>query len=124
MPRKFIPMVGVLLVVCASSATAQKKLEVGHCVADLKRLCAGIEPGNDRLQACMEEHLHDVSTPCLVTLSKLDEVREFDKECSEHLKQQCGTVESGQVGACLKSAVASLSHTCKDELARAVHGAR
>ena len=67
----------------------------------------------------MMGHLHDVSSPCLMTLSKLAELREVDNECSDHLKQQCASVETGQLGACLKSAVASLSHTCKDELARA-----
>ena len=121
--RKIVLMIGAILALWTSGAIAQRGLEVGHCITDLRKLCPGIQPGND-LQACMREHLHDVSSPCLVTLSKLAEVRELDNECSEYLKQQCASVESGQLGACLKSAVASLSHTCKDELARAVHGAR
>jgi len=75
----------------------------------------------------MREHIRDVSFPCLVTLAKFAEVRRSLKgECSAHLQQQCAGVErgGGQFGACLKSAVASLSDTCKDALARAVRRVR
>jgi hypothetical protein len=71
----------------------------------------------------MRQHIRDVSSPCLVALAKFAEVRRSLKgECSAHLQQACGNVErgGGQFGACLRSAVASLSDTCKDALARAV----
>jgi len=61
--RKTILMMGAILMLWASSAAAQQKFEVGHCVADLKKLCPGIEPGGGSLQACMREHLKDLSTP-------------------------------------------------------------
>jgi hypothetical protein len=123
--RKIILMMGATLALLASSATAQRGVEIGPCIADLKKLCPGTQPGNDRLLACIREHIHDVSYPCLVTLSKFSEVDEVDNECSAHIKQQCASVDrkGGQFGSCLKSAVASLTNTCKDELARAVHGA-
>jgi hypothetical protein len=75
----------------------------------------------------MREHIRDVSFPCLVTLAKFAEVRRsLKEECSGHLRQQCGTVErrGGEFGACLRSAVASLSDACKEALARAVRRAR
>jgi hypothetical protein len=83
-------------------------------------------PGNNALRACMREHIRDVSFLCLLTLAKFAEVRRFRNECSAHLQQQCAGVErgGGQFGTCLKSAVASLSDTCKDALARAVRRAR
>ena len=123
---KIILMIGAILMLWSSTATAQERLAVGHCVADLRRLCPGVQPGNNRLRACMREHIRDVSFPCLVTLAKFAEVRRRLKECSAHLQQQCGSVEraGGQFGACLRSAVASLSDTCKDALARAVRRAR
>ena len=125
MLRKIVLTIGAILALSTSSATAESGIEVGHCIADLKRLCPGVEPGNDRLRACMREHIRDVSTPCLVTLAKFAEVGEFDKECSAHINQQCASVdrEGGQFGVCLKSAIASLSDVCKDYLAQAVHGA-
>ena len=122
---RIILMIGTILMVWSSNATAQERL-VGHCIADLRNLCPGIPPGNNALRACMREHIRDVSFPCLVTLAKFAEVRGSHKECSAHLRQQCAGVErgGGQFAACLRSAAASLSDTCKDALARAVRRAR
>jgi hypothetical protein len=119
-------MIGAILMLWPSNATAQGRLAVGYCVAAFKKLCPGI-PLGDNLRACLREHIRDVSFPCLVTLAKFAEVRRsLKEECSAHLQQQCGNVErgGGQLRACLRSAVASLSDACKDALARAVRGAR
>jgi hypothetical protein len=123
---KIVLMIGTLFMLWSSNATAQQRLAVGHCVADLRKLCPGVPSGNNNLRACMREHIRDVSFPCLVTLAKFAEVRRRFEECSAHLQQQCAGVErgGGQFGACLRSAVASLSDTCKDALARAVRRAR
>ena len=128
---KIILMIGAVLMLWSSNAAAQEEAlrqrRVGHCIADLRKLCPKVLPGNNRLRACMREHIRDVSFPCLVALAKFAEVRRSLKgECSAHLQQQCGNVErrGGQFGACLRSAVASLSDTCKDALARAVRRAR
>ena len=124
---KIILMIGAILILWSSNATAQQRLAVGHCVADLRKLCPGVPPGNNNLRACMREHIRDVSFPCLVTLAKFAEVRRsLKEECSGHLRQQCATVarRGGEFGACLRSAVASLSDACKEALARAVRRAR
>jgi hypothetical protein len=124
---KIILMIGAILMLWSSNATAQERLAVGHCAADLGRLCPGVQPGNNRLRACMREHIRDVSFPCLVTLAKFAEVRRtLSEECNAHIRQQCANVERGEgrLGACLRSAVASLSDTCKDALTRAVRRAR
>src|SRR5262249_9996716 len=124
---KIILMIGAFLMVWSSNATAQERLAVGRCVADLRRLCAGISPGNNRLRACMREHIRNGSVPCLVMLAKFAEVRRsLNEECSAHLRLQCANVErvGGRFRACLRSAVASLSDTCKDALARAVRRVR
>jgi hypothetical protein len=123
---KIILMICAIVMLWSSSATAQRRLAVGHCVADLEKLCPGVPPGNDRLRGCMREHLREVSFPCLVTLAKFAEVRRFRAECGAHLRQQCASVERGgeEFGACLRSAVVSLSDTCKDALARAVSRTR
>ena len=117
---KMILMVGIILMLLSSNATAQGRLAVGHCVADLRKFCPGVPPGDNALRDCMREHIREVSFPCLVTLAEFAEVRGSRNECSAHLQQQCAGVErgGGQFGACLRSAVASLSDTCKDALAR------
>ena len=123
---KIILMIGAILMLWPASARAQGRLAVGHCLADLRKLCPGVPPGNNNLRACMREHIRDVSFPCLVTLAKFAEVRRFRNECSAHLRQQCASTErgTGQFEACLRSAVASLSDPCKNALALAVRRAR
>jgi hypothetical protein len=122
---KIILMIGAILMLWPASARAQGRLAVGHCLVDLSKLCPGIPPGNNNLRACLREHLRDVSFPCLVTLAKFAEVRRFRNECGAHFQQQCASIERGpQFRACMRSAVASLSDTCKDALARAVRRAR
>ena len=90
---KIVLMISAILVLWSSNAAAQQRLAVGHCVADLRKLCPGIPPGNNNLRACLREHIRDVSFPCLVTLAKFAEVRRSLKECSAHLQQQCANVE-------------------------------
>ena len=123
---KIILMIGAVLTVWSSGASAQGRLAVGHCIADLRTLCPDSRPGNDRLRACLREHIRDVSFPCLLTLAKFAEVRRSHQECSAHLQQECAGVErgGGQFAACLRSAVASLSDPCKEALAQALRRRR
>jgi hypothetical protein len=123
--KKIIVMIGAILMLWSSSATAERWLAREQCLPDLRKLCPGIPPGNDRLRACMREHIQDVSFPCLVELAKFAEVRGSRNDCSARLQQQCVSVkrEGGKFAACLRSALASLSDGCKDALARAVRRA-
>jgi hypothetical protein len=72
---KIIPMIGVILMLWSSNAMTQERLAIGHCVADLRKLCPGIPPGNNNLRSCMREHIRDVSFSCLLTIAKFAEVR-------------------------------------------------
>jgi hypothetical protein len=57
-----------------------------------------------------------------VALTRFATVRKSHPECGAHLRQQCKGVkrEGGEFEACLKSAIDSLSDTCKDALGGAV----
>lgn len=120
--RKIILMIGAILLLWSSSATAQERVVGGRCRADLQRLCPDIQPGNNNLRNCMREHLHDVSPQCLIALTRFAAVRRLHPECNAHLRRQCAGVkrEGGKFEACLTSAVDSLSDTCKDALGGAV----
>jgi hypothetical protein len=54
---KIILMIGAILMLWSSHAMEQERLAVGHCVADLRKLCPGVPPGNNNLRACMREHI-------------------------------------------------------------------
>ena len=121
---KIVLMIGAILMLWSSNATAQERVAVagGKCRADLQKLCPGIPPGNDNLRNCMREHLSEVSYPCVVALTRFARVRKYHPECNAHLQQQCKDAkrDGGEFEACLKSAIDSLSDTCKDALGRAV----
>jgi hypothetical protein len=34
------------------------------CIADVKKLCAGVKPGGGRIEACMKGHVAGISDAC------------------------------------------------------------
>jgi hypothetical protein len=116
-------MICAALMLWSSSVMARETLAVGACGADVKRICAGITPGEDRIRRCVREHIRELSGACLITLAKPLEV---DQACRAHFNEKCASVQPGEgrLGSCLKSAAASLSNTCKNALSRAVPGVR
>jgi hypothetical protein len=40
------------------------------CAADVKKNCAGVKPGGGRIEACMKEHVADISEPCKDALTQ------------------------------------------------------
>jgi hypothetical protein len=120
-------MVTAAFMLWSSNVTAQERLAVGACAADVKSLCGGIVgTGLEPVRGCFRDHIKEVSGGCLLTLAKLLEAEEVDAECRAHIDQQCANVKigDGRLEACLRTAVATLSASCKDAIVRAVPGAR
>ena len=123
---KIILMIGAILMLWSSNATAQERLAVGACAADAKSLCSGIVgTGLEPVRGCFRDHIKEVSGVCLLSLAKLLEA-EVDPACGAHIDQQCANVKigEGRLEACLRTAVDTLSASCKDAIVRAVPGAR
>ena len=40
------------------------------CKADVKKICANIEPGGGRIEACMKDHFAEMSDGCKETISQ------------------------------------------------------
>ena len=59
---------GAALLVTAS--TASVRAEDRDCTVDLKALCAGVAPGEGRIQACIQAHISELSVGCSSRLSK------------------------------------------------------
>ena len=121
----------IIVLICTTTfvlwsphVTAQETLAVGACAADAKALCSGITgTGVEPLRGCFRDHVKEVSDPCLLTLAKLLEV---DLACRAHIEEQCANIKigEGRLEACLRTAVDTLSDSCKDAVVRAVPGAR
>ena len=99
-----------------SSAMAQSR--VGACAADIKKVCADIEPGNLRIAACLKERLTDLSDVCK---ARFAEVAAAGKTCRADVEKQCGT-ESRRIKkvACISTALGNFGDDCKAAIAAVV----
>ena len=66
-----LALAGALL---SQSAGAEERLIKGFdavraCSGDIEKLCSGIEPGGDRIKACVQGNVSELSTPCKEALA-------------------------------------------------------
>jgi hypothetical protein len=91
------------------------------CADDLKKFCAGVQPGEGRLKACIKSHLAELSEGCAV---RAYTVAVAGKICKNDVSTLCAGVVPGTGGlrACIKSHIAEVSDPCKDAMARTASG--
>jgi hypothetical protein len=112
--------VSVATLLSATSGMAQS-VAMKACGGDVKSLCAGIQPGDGRVKACIKSHFSDVSAPCQAVLVKAAAI---SKACSADVKKVCANVKpgGGRIEACMKSHLSELSDPCKDAVSQATAG--
>jgi hypothetical protein len=98
----------------ANGALAQQAGFATACAADIRSLCAGITPGQGRLEACIKLHSNNLSEACRAALVKDASI---GKLCAADIKENCAGIpagsSSGRFEACLKAHFGSLSDGCK-----------
>jgi hypothetical protein len=115
---KSVVAIGAALLLFGSTALAQGRARA--CVDDIKRRCAGVEPGGDRVAGCVKEHLNDLSPPCQNLVAGAAAAA---KACTADLKQQCADARRRVAKvACIKSALANLSDDCKSAVSQIAAG--
>jgi hypothetical protein len=119
MLRTFLA-VSVIALFSATSGMAQSAA-MNACRGDVKTLCAGIQPGEGRVRACIKSHFNDVSAPCQAVLLKAAAI---SKACSADVKKMCADVKpgGGRIEACMKSHLSEVSDPCKDAVSQATAG--
>jgi hypothetical protein len=112
--------VGVVTLLSTTSGVAQSAA-MKACGGDVKSLCAGIQPGDGRVKACIKSHFGDVSGPCQAVLVKAAAI---SKACSADVKKVCADVKpgGGRIEACMKSHLSEVSDSCKDAVSQATAG--
>jgi hypothetical protein len=112
--------VGVVTLLSATSGMAQSAA-MKACGGDVKSLCAGVQPGDGRVKACIKSHFSDVSAPCQAVLVKAAAI---SKACSADVKKICADVKpgGGRIEACMKSHLSEVSDPCKDAVSQATAG--
>ncbi len=107
------------LLLSGSVAVAQ---QAGNpCDADIKKLCAGVQPGAGRLTACIKPHLTELSEGCE---ARVLGIGVNGKLCKPDVAKLCGGIAPGTGGvrSCIKSHLAEVSDPCKDAMSQAAAG--
>ena len=120
-----IPRLAVLFVLLLApvGAMAQGAAVRQACRPELEQHCAGIEPGEGRLRACVRENFTTFSEPCKrAILSSVAVVR----ACKEDVQRTCPGVQpgGGRIQACMKDHFAEYSDKCKQAIITAKFGSR
>jgi hypothetical protein len=107
------------LLLSGSAALAQQ--EAKPCASDIKTLCAGIQPGEGRIKACIKSHLTNLSQTCENRVLTVAVTR---KVCKTDLTKLCAGVMPGTGGirACIKSHMAEVSDPCRDAMSQTAAG--
>ena len=108
------------VVTCTSAALAQKGVAKA-CAADVKAQCAGVQPGEGRIKACIKSHVKDLAEPCQAVMLKAAAI---GKPCAPDVKQNCAGIRPGDGGieACMKAHLNEGSEPCKEVLSQAAAG--
>jgi hypothetical protein len=93
------------------------------CGTEIEQHCAGVQPGEGRLRACVKENFAAFSEPCKqALLSSVAVVR----VCKADVQRTCPGVQpgDGRIQACMKDHFAEYSDTCKQAIITAKFGTR
>jgi hypothetical protein len=111
---KILSIGAALSFLLVSSAVAEPRLP---CAAEIKTVCAKVDPGEGRLAACIKENLKDLPA-CKGRMSKLAAA---NKVCREDVQKQCGSVRGRvQKVKCVADALTDLGDACKTAIAAVV----
>jgi hypothetical protein len=107
------------LLLSGSVAVAQQAGK--PCAGDIKTLCAGIQPGESRIKACIKSHLGDLSPTCQ---DRVLTVAVTGKVCKTDVANLCAGVVPGTGGlrTCIKSHMAEVSDPCREAMSQAAAG--
>jgi hypothetical protein len=111
------------LFVVASSAIAQQAAVRQACGAELQQHCAGVQPGDGRIRACVMNHFAELSEPCKQALLSAVTVV---KACKPDVQRTCPGVQpgGGRIQACMKDHFAEYSEACRQAIIMAKFGKR
>src|SRR5262249_14996045 len=109
----------ILMLLSGSVAVAQQAGK--PCADDIQTLCAGIQPGEGRIKACIKSHLTETSKAWeegVLTVAVTGRV------CKGDIAKLCAGIVPGTGGirACIKSRMAEVRDSCRDAMSQAAAG--
>jgi hypothetical protein len=120
-----IPRLAVLsvLLMAPIGAMAQGAVVRQACGTEIQQHCAGVQPGEGRLRACVKENFAAFSEPCTrAMLSNVAVVR----ACKADVQRTCPDTQpgGGRIQACMKDHFAEYSDPCKQAIITAKFDSR
>jgi hypothetical protein len=115
--------VASFLLAAPIGAMAQGMTVHQACGPEIQQHCAGVEPGEGRLRACVKENFAGFSEPCKrAMLSSVAVVR----ACKSDVQRTCPDIQpgGGRIQACMKDHFAEYSDSCKQAIITAKFGSR
>ena len=112
-----------LLLMAPVGAMAQGTALRQACGAEIQQHCAGVQPGEGRLRACVKDNFANFSEPCKrAVLSSVAVVR----ACKADVQRTCPGIQpgGGRIQACMKDHFAEYSEPCKQAIVTAKFGSR
>jgi hypothetical protein len=104
-----------MLLLAPPGAMAQQSAARQACAADIKQVCAEVNPGDGRLKACIKEHFDQLSANCQTAL--ISNVT-ITKACKTDAQQKCAGIQpgGGRIQTCMKNHFTELIEPCKEAL--------
>jgi cysteine rich repeat protein len=88
------------------------------CVEDAKKLCAGIQPGQGRIAACLKEHKDQLSSGCKANIAHF---REGAQACQADVERLCPGIKAGpERHACMQQHKDQVSPECREFFSEAM----
>jgi hypothetical protein len=82
------------------------------CMADAKKLCPGVAPGEGRVAACLKQHEGQLSPECI---ARRDEFHEEAQACGAAEEKLCPDTPPGLArSSCVRERLEQLSAQCRD----------
>jgi hypothetical protein len=115
----------VTCLVLAAALVVPAAARAFPCEADIKKLCPDVRPGGGRIQACLKEHVKELSPECAAHYEKTSSTRgAMADKCRTDIARFCASVAPGQggVAACLEKHRDNVSAECKAQLTKEAPG--
>ena len=103
------------LLLTPAGAMAQQGAARQACAANLKDVCAGVQPGDGRITTCVQQHFAQLSAPCQNALIGSATIT---RACKDDYQQKCSGIQpgGGRSQACMKDHFMELADSCKEAL--------
>lgn len=124
--KQAVVVVALAVSLISSQASGQTVNMAVDCAPEIKKYCANVTPGADRIVACLISYEDKVSPRCRLTAYlgsedlgvRMRALKKMAKICSSDIMQYCSNVPvgGGRIYDCLIKNKATLTDDCRGQI--------